>query len=233
MLAYVGLLLCLDFSIVITWTIVDPLVWRRVELGTTVDRENGVLTVESVGRCGCDSMAWWLGPIAGVHILVMIFTNLTLFNLRHVSDRYQESRYFVLASIYIFEILIVGIPILAAVADAVQAGYVVLVCIVGLSDLGILLMMFVPKMLFARQGLPEGMSVGESLFIARRRGSDAIDAIRKKAEESANIYHREALENSNRSAMMKDPTSNLSDPNVAPPHQVSECNVIPGSASET
>ena len=244
MLAYVGLLLCLDFCVVIPWTIIDPFVWRRAEVGTTIDQENGVQTVESVGRCGSDHLGWWVGPIAGVHFLVMICTNLILFELRHVSDRYQESRYFVLASIYIFEILILGIPIVVAVADAVQAAYVVLVCIVGLSDLGILLMIFVPKMFFARQGLPEGVSVGESLFTAQRRRTNAVDAIRKKAEESANRHMKDLsrtsggvsqdpLENSKRSEVTNGPTPNLADASVAaPPHRESEIDAIPTSSQE-
>ena len=48
--------------------------------------------------------------------------------------------------------------------NAVEASYIVLVCIVGFGDLGILLMIFVPKVLFSRKGLPEGVSVGQSIF---------------------------------------------------------------------
>jgi hypothetical protein len=70
---------------------------------------------------------------------------------------------------------------LVAVGDSPEASYIVLTCIVGLSDLGILLMIFVPKMLYRRQGLPEGVTVGESIFNKRRASSVRIDVIRQAA----------------------------------------------------
>ena len=150
-----------------------------------MDTDRGVLIYESYGRCSSNHLAYWAGPILALHILVMVITNYLLYNIRNVSDRYQESKYVGFASAYACEFLIIGIPILIAVGEnAVAASYIVLVCIVGLGDLGILGLIFVPKVLFSWEGLPEGVSVGQSIFKTRaagqvsdRRQEDSPDAV--------------------------------------------------------
>jgi 7 transmembrane sweet-taste receptor of 3 GCPR len=143
------MLLLLNWAIVIPWTIFDPLEWRREEQGTIVDQEAGVMIYESYGRCYADHIGAWVGSTLGLHVATMIVTNYLLYKIRRVSDRYQESKYVAMASAYACEFLLVGIPILVAVGgNAAEANYIVLVCIVGLSDLGILLMIFVPKVSF-------------------------------------------------------------------------------------
>lgn len=188
MLLYVGFLMSLNLVVLIPWTIIDPLVWHRTDQGTTIDRENGVLTFESYGKCNCEHFFWWVGPLLGLQVAVMIFTNVILLKIRNVSGRYQESRFFMMASLYVLEIMLVGIPILAAVGDAVEAGYIVLISFVGLGDLGILLMIFLPKFLFAREGLPDGMSVSDSLFSTPGNSAMAIDSIRQQAHHHTNLY---------------------------------------------
>ena len=169
------MLLLLNWSIVIPWTIVDPLSWERQSKGRQVDVETGVVTYESYGRCSSEHMGAWVGSTLALHVAVMIITNYLFYKVRNVSDRYQESKYVAMASAYACEFLIVGVPILVAVGEnAAEAYYIVLVCIVGLSDLGTLLMIFVPKVAFARRGLPVGETVGQSIYKkknSRQRGT--------------------------------------------------------------
>lgn len=160
-------LVLLNWAIVIPWTIIDPLQWERKHIGTTVDEMGGVLTEESYGQCSCDNFFAWVGPLIALQGSVMILTNYMLYRLRHVSDRYQESTYVGLASAYACEFLLVGIPVLVAVHDSTESTYFVFVCIVALSDVGILLMIFVPKMRFRQQGLPLGLSVAQSILKSR------------------------------------------------------------------
>ena len=159
-----AVLLAVNWAVLIPWTVLDPLTWTRIEEGITVDEDLGVMTYESYGRCSSEHLKYWAGPVLSFHLLIMLVTNVILYNIRNISDRYQESKYVAMASFYACEMLVVGIPIVIAVGASTEASYIVLACVVGMGDLGILLMIFVPKLLYQRQGLPEGQSVGKSLL---------------------------------------------------------------------
>ncbi|CAB9515324.1 Gamma-aminobutyric acid (GABA) B receptor [Seminavis robusta] len=163
--------LVINWALVTAWTIVDPLTWMREDQGTIVDEEAGILTEVSVGKCSSEFMTAWLGSLLGFHLTIMIATNVLLWQLRTVSDRYQESKFITLASLFACEFLLLGIPILIAVGDSSEARHIALVCIIGLTDVGVLLMVFLPKIGYQRQGLPEGITAASSLFKASARSS--------------------------------------------------------------
>mmetsp|Transcript_882 Transcript_882/g.2138 ORF Transcript_882/g.2138 Transcript_882/m.2138 type:complete len:99 (+) Transcript_882:535-831(+) len=66
------------------------------------------------------------------------------------------------------EILLLGVPVLLAVRDSIEAKFIVLSSVVFLNDAGILCFVFVPKMKFVKEGLPEGVAVVHSVFPNRR-----------------------------------------------------------------
>ena len=96
----------------------------------------------------------------------MLATNILLLKVRHVTDRYQESKYVAFASMLMFEILIVGLPIVIAVNDSPTATFIVLTGIIALDDIGILCFIFVPKIRFQIEGLEAGVGFGESIMKA-------------------------------------------------------------------
>ncbi|CAB9525581.1 Gamma-aminobutyric acid (GABA) B receptor [Seminavis robusta] len=177
--AYVVLgCLVINWAVLTAWTVVDPLAWVRYDLGTTVDEEAGFLTTESVGGCSSDNVGAWIGSLLSFHLTIMIASNILLWQLRGVRDRYQESKYITLASLFACEFLLLGVPILIAVGDSSKARHIALVCIIGLTDLGVLLFVFVPKIRYQQKGLPDGMTVGTSIMkssanhgVSVRRGS--------------------------------------------------------------
>eukprot|EP00536_Pseudo-nitzschia_multiseries_P014379 jgi/Psemu1/310907/fgenesh1_kg.695_\ len=93
----------------------------------------------------------------------MVVTNGLLWRVRKLSDRYQEQKYVALASIYICELLLLGVPVLIAVQDSAAARYIVIAGVIFLTDTGVLSFIFIPKIKFQSEGLPEGMSVVESM----------------------------------------------------------------------
>ena len=112
----------------------------------------------------CIYFSCFLGPLMGIHFLLLVITNVLLCFVRDVSDRYQEQKYVGLASMLMFETLIVGLPILVAVNDSPAATHIILVGIIALGDIGILCFTFVPKIFFQRAGLEEGVGFGESIM---------------------------------------------------------------------
>ena len=101
----VAAILALDWIVVIVWTIVHPLEYAREIVNTEVDEVNHVTTVNTRGSCGIvDGPSIWafVGPIIGIHALLMIGTNVILYNIRTMSDRYQEQKYVALASVFVW-----------------------------------------------------------------------------------------------------------------------------------
>ena len=50
-----------------------------------------------------------------------------------MTDRYQEQKYVMLASLFVLEVLVIGIPVVVAVRDSPAARYIVMAAIVVLN----------------------------------------------------------------------------------------------------
>ncbi|KAG7359052.1 7 transmembrane sweet-taste receptor of 3 GCPR-domain containing protein [Nitzschia inconspicua] len=168
MLQIVFVVIAIDLTLLISWTIVSPLIYERSEESVNINEDSGVVTIETAGSCvmkdGSISIWAFVVPIMGLHIFLLIGTNCLLYQVRNVADRYQEQKYIAMASILMFEILIVGMPVMVAVNDSPVATHIILVGIIAVSDIGILCFTFIPKIVFQRAGLEEGVTFGESVM---------------------------------------------------------------------
>lgn len=172
--------LAFDLFLVFSWTLINPLEYHR-EVRSENLGSNNVLTIDSIGRCrssdpdGIDAAAF-LVPILCHHLILILVTNIALYLVRKVHSRYQERKYLLLASIFVLEVVVIGLPVLFAARDSIEASYVVKVAIVGVADVGVMLFIFLPKVRFQRKGLQSGIAVGESIMVdtfhkARQRES--------------------------------------------------------------
>jgi 7 transmembrane sweet-taste receptor of 3 GCPR len=144
-----------------------------------------------VGSCVMEndsiSILAFAGPIMGFHLMLLIGTNCLLYSVRNVADRYQEQKYIAMASVLMFEILVVGIPVMVAVNDSPVATHIILVGIIAVSDIGTLCFTFIPKILFQRSGLEEGVSFGESILRSTHRLASMRESALRQNGES--LYH--------------------------------------------
>ena len=112
----------------------------RSEESTSIDEENGIVTISTVGRCvpSDEDVGFWVfaGPIIGFHVVLLVGTNVLLYNVREVGDRYQEQKYVAMASALMCEVFVVGIPVLVSIRDSPNAMYIVLTAIIALDDIG-------------------------------------------------------------------------------------------------
>ena len=191
----VGVVLLIDLAILIAWVVVAPLQYIRTNVSTTLDEATGVLTIETAGSCqgSANDVSMWafLAPIIMIHVGSMIVTNAILFKVKGISDRYQEQKYVALASIYICELVLLGLPILIAVQESGEARYIVIAGVIFLTDTGVLALIFLPKIKYAKVGLPEGLSVADSVGLKRTtvvgRGSNAVSAV-EEIRRRASMY---------------------------------------------
>ena len=160
--------LLIDFVILIAWTALSPLEYRRFDQSKSIDDETGMIIIESVGGCAAsdpDYSPWaFAGPLLAFHFIMMVTTNVLLYQVKDVTDRYQEQKFVGMASIFMFEILMVGIPVFIAVNDSPLATFVVLLSFIALDDIGLLCFIFIPKIVYQRKGLEEGVNFGESIM---------------------------------------------------------------------
>lgn len=181
----------IDLAFLISWTVVNPLVYKRREIGHTYD--NGIVTIESVGQCrpqnasNSTNIFVFLGPIFANHLMLMAATHYMLWKVRDVSSRYQENKYMGMAAILALELLIVGIPILIAAKDSVEASFFVIVGIIGLDTVGVLGFVFIPKALYQAKGLEAGVSVGESILHSTHKKAVIREKSRQQSWQSSSL----------------------------------------------
>jgi len=142
-----------------------------------------------VGECTSGSL-WVLFVVLGIHVCLMVVTNAFLWRVRNiVSDRYQEQKYVGVASVYICELILLGLPILYAVQDSGAAQYIVLAGVIFLTDTGVLSFVFIPKIRFQKKGIPEGVSVMQSIQSVRRNSKSSRDLVRKSLKRTSSMQH--------------------------------------------
>lgn len=142
--------------------------YQYIRETTSVEVDDNITTINSAGGCGIaeggPSIWTFVGPLIAVHAGLMISTNVILYKVRNINDRYQEHKYVALASIFVCELLVVGLPVLVAVGDNPVAIFSVISGVVALNDIGILCFVFIPKMKYQRKGIDEGVAVGETIM---------------------------------------------------------------------
>jgi hypothetical protein len=156
--------LILDAIILIAWQVTDPLVYTRTEPTKSVDEDTGIVTLDTVGQCASNSLWKFFGPIIAIHGCLMVITNALLWRVRNMSDRYQEQKFVALASLYTCELLLLGVPIILVQVSA-AARYIVIAGVIFLTDTGVLSLIFIPKIKFQNEGLPQGVSVIQSMNV--------------------------------------------------------------------
>lgn len=147
--------------------------------------ETNVMTISSYGSCSIvDGPSMWtfVGPIIGIHVLLMITTNVILYKVRNIGDRYQEQKYIALCSLFVCEVLVVGLPVVISVSENSAAVFIVLSGIIGLNDIGTLCFVFVPKINFQRKGVSEGIGFGETILKTNHKKASFRESIRRSSE---------------------------------------------------
>jgi hypothetical protein len=78
----IGVVLFIDVAILVAWSVIDPLHWERVVIGS--DQFGNPL--ESQGYCTSDHWSVFGGAIAGLHILLLGIACLMCYLARYVES---------------------------------------------------------------------------------------------------------------------------------------------------
>jgi len=102
-----AILMTLNFVILLSWTLVDPMVFERVYTDE----------LTSYGRCMPQGSAWkgFIATLAILNFIALIIVNVQAYHARSINDELSESKYIGLVTLSMFQIFIVGVPLLVIV----------------------------------------------------------------------------------------------------------------------
>jgi gamma-aminobutyric acid type B receptor len=142
-----AILMVLNMTILITFTIVDPLKWERVIVGEDMFGQ----PVESRGTCynavskGESKETIFLLLLGAVNLAALLFSNYQSYNARVLPCEYNETFYLAMTNLVILEGLVLGGPILFIVGDDPTSFMLIRSLLVSIICFAALLPIFVPK----------------------------------------------------------------------------------------
>jgi gamma-aminobutyric acid type B receptor len=144
------ILLGFNVLILLCWTLLDPLIYNREpEYG----RDGWNRVIATRGSCQSDNAEYFLIPLALVNIGILLLANWQAIEARDIEAEFAETKYIALCMASLLQACISGIPVLFVVRDNPQAFYMVFVLLVFIISMVLLLLIFVPKIIFTRQFL--------------------------------------------------------------------------------
>jgi hypothetical protein len=167
-LAPFAVLMISNVTLLVAWTVVDPLRWERTELeGQPWFSYGACRTNGAVGPA-------MFGLVAAVNILALSLTCYQAYRARHISDEFSESKRIGIALFSWFQLLIVGVPVIFLIdPDNVIARYFIVVSLIFLLSMAMLLLIFVPIMVQLQKFSHSGTASTAQSSTGRRTSSFA------------------------------------------------------------
>lgn len=143
-----AILLTLNITFLLVWTIVDPMYWDRL---ATFGSDDGLSSYGTcvLGRTGVSTAM--LACLVTLAFVVVVLANIEACKGRNVSTEFSESKYVGICMVCFLQVMVVGIPLIALVYTNPPAKYFVKVAIIFVLAISMLLLIFVPKMIFMRK----------------------------------------------------------------------------------
>ena len=138
-----GIMFTINLTILLAWTLVDPLTWKRIETSET----------SSYGTCTIDSdkpdFIWkiFVSILGIVNGVALVMANWAAYKARYLSTELGESKWIAMAMGSLLQSLLFAIPILFLVRDNPATIYMVSSSIVFVITMSILGFIFVPKIM--------------------------------------------------------------------------------------
>jgi hypothetical protein len=105
--------LCIQIVILLTWQLVDPMIWQRDVITTDL---NGYPT-QSTGRCRSENALAFVIPLVCVDLLMLFYALYLCFVTRKFPSEFQEGSWITASVLSIVQILLLSIPILVTVQN--------------------------------------------------------------------------------------------------------------------
>lgn len=125
----------------ICFQMLSPLTWQRESIAN-VDG----YSVESLGRCTSDQSWSWLCLLMTFNILCCFVALVLCWRTKDLPSDFSESNYIFLSVMFMFQILLITIPISTMVQDDPNVHFFIRMGAVFLQNFSVLMLIFLPKM---------------------------------------------------------------------------------------
>ena len=142
------LLIC-NVAVLICWTVINPLRYARQDaMGT--DAWNRVIA--TYGTCRADESSLpYVILLAVFNCGVLIVSNYEAYKARNLKSEFSESSYIGVALASLLQTMLIGAPVMALIQTQPLAQYLTACFMILVVSLGVLCLMFVPKIQVADQ----------------------------------------------------------------------------------
>lgn len=213
-------LMSINVCILAAWTAVDPLQYRR-EADIARDEWNRVIA--TYGVCKSDNSSAFLIPLLVVNAFVLILANWQAYEARNIQAEFAESKYIAICMFSMLQAMVSGVPVLFFVQDLPRAYYMVFVLLCFIIGMVILLVIFLPKVIFTHQFLllsPEDQK--QYLKDAVGKSTKKNPGVRPSGQTSSGFSRESALSDGGQGMIVrrKDGESMFPLPEHPPEHEV-------------
>jgi simple sugar transport system substrate-binding protein len=141
--AYIAaFMLTIELAILIAWQVVAPLQWQREVL--LYDSEQ--FSLSSVGGCSGGNEGWYFYLVLMIfHALCLFYALILGFQTKNINSDFAESSQLSLVVLFMFQVLVVAVPISALVRENAEVFYFVRVSAIFLQNITVLGLIFGPK----------------------------------------------------------------------------------------
>lgn len=141
-------LLAVNVLVLSLWTGLDPLHWEREIL--SVDAFEQILETE--GHCYSGTWVPYVVVLGVINVIALIVASYQAYCARDIAVEFSESAYIGRAIGLVLLACLYGIPVLVITWTDPSSRYFVLMIIFFVCSMSVLLLIFVPKVIFVRRG---------------------------------------------------------------------------------
>ena len=192
-------LLAVNITILLCWTLIDPLVYERYEIDGA--------PWSSYGRCVGTSNApnTFLIILSVLNIIALLLALIQAWKARNISDQFSETKIVGGALYGWLQLLIIGVPVLALIEeDNTTARYFLLVALMFLVSMSMLLIIFVPLFVQIRNAqmqqkvqAPESQQIGSQQIGSQFSSSSRFNSSSKVLISLRGLWGSDGRDGSN------------------------------------
>lgn len=145
------ILFFLNFTVLLTWTLVAPIEYVRSPSGSH-DRYGRLQSTSA--SCSVENTAagiTFLSVLLAINFVVILYANVEAYKARGIKTEFSESRYIGISMVCILQAYLIGLPVMATATDSRSSLFATMTILITVTCLAILLPIFMPKYMFLRQ----------------------------------------------------------------------------------
>ena len=192
----IAIVLSAEIIVLIAMQIVSPHIWQR-----DVVQDMSGYSIESIGSCDSEIGWWFFAALVGMNVLCLFVALILCWRTKDIPSDFAESNYIFLSVMFMFQILLLAVPVSAMVRDDNNVFFFIRVAAVFMQNFTVLVLIFVPKM----RRIYVGEDTAESVRIAMRQSISTMNGRNSIMDSgSMNFRHLGAERTNSKTASVRD-----------------------------